>query len=398
LRNWAGNYRYLARTLHRPRTLEQLRDVVSRAPRIRVLGSQHSFNAIADSDELVSLEELPHDIRIGDGTVSCSAAATYTELCAALEREGLALHNLASLPHISVGGSVATATHGSGDRLGNLATAVRSLELVTSDGGTATSSRGTDDFDGVVVGLGCLGAVTRVTLDTQPAYEVSQRVFECLPWPTFDARFDHIFGAGYSVSAFTDWKDVTQIWVKSRDAGPDELFGATPADGDRHPIAGLDPSNCTPQLGAPGRSHERLPHFRTGFTPSSGDELQSEFFVARSDALEAIARVRAHADVIRPFLQISEIRTIAADDLWMSPQYKRDSVGIHFTWTQSPDVSRAITAVEQALAPVEARPHWGKLFSRPARYERARDFKALAERLDPRGAFRNQWSDRYVFN
>ena len=333
---------------------------------------------------------------------------TYGELAGVLAGAGLALHNLASLPHISVAGAVATATHGSGDASGNLATAVAGLELVTSDGTLVSAARGDPDFDGLVVGLGALGAVTRVTLDVEPAYEVRQRVFEGLAWDALSAHFDEITASGDSVSVFTRWgADVDQVWVKRRvadgaEAVRPDLFGARAATVDRHPILGLDPVNCTPQLGRPGPWSDRLPHFRLGFTPSSGDELQSEFLIPREHAVAAIAAVRALADRIRPVLQVSEIRTVAADRLWMSPQYGRDSIGIHFTWALEPEpVARVLADVEAALAPFAARPHWGKLFLAGAasiadRYERLPDFVRLAERLDPRGAFRNRWFDARV--
>jgi xylitol oxidase len=408
--NWAGNYTYRAERLHRPSTLEQVRAIVASAPRVRVLGTRHSFNDIADSAELLTLAALPADVVLdrAAGTVSFGAGMTYGELAMALNDAGLALHNMASLPHISVAGAVATATHGSGDASGNLATAVAGLEIVTSGGDVVTASRGEADFDGLVVGLGALGAVTRLTLEVEPAYDVRQRVFEDLAWETLHERFDEISGSGYSVSVFTRWRRAAdQVWVKSRvtDA-PEEilpdLFGAPAATVDRHPILGIDPVNCTPQLGRPGLWSDRLSHFRLGFTPSSGEELQSEFLVPREHAAGAIEAVRARADRIRPVLQVSEIRTIAADRLWMSPQYGRDTVGFHFTWEPRPDtVARVIAEVEAALAPFEARPHWSKLFHAEAAtiaalYERLPDFVRLTERLDARGAFRNAWLEARV--
>jgi xylitol oxidase len=365
---------------------------------VRVLGSRHSFNDIADSAELLSLAGLAPDVRVDGRTVSFAAGLTYGELAPALD--GLALHNLASLPHISVAGAVATATHGSGDRNGNLATAVSGLELVTSAGELVRAARGDPDFDGLVVGLGALGAVTRVTLDVEPAYEVSQRVFEDLAWDSLYEHFDAITASGYSVSVFTRWRDaVDQVWVKSRGAAPVELFGARPATVERHPILGMDPVNTTAQLGRAGPWWDRLPHFRMGFTPSAGDELQSEYAVARADAVSAIEAVRTLADRIRPLLQVSEIRTTAADRLWMSPQYERDTVGIHFTWRTEPEPVMALLAeLEAALAPFGARPHWGKLFRGEVShlYGRRDDFVALAQRLDPRGAFRNAWLAAHV--
>ena len=397
--NWAGNHRYRAERIHRPSSVEQVREIVAAAPRVRVLGSRHSFSAIADSAELVSLASLPADVAVDCDTVSLGAGVTYGELARELHEHGAALHNLASLPHISVAGAVATGTHGSGDANGNLATAVAGLEIVTSAGDVLTCARGDEDFEGMVVGLGALGAVTRLTLDIEPAYEVRQRVFEGLAWEALFEHFDEVMASGYSVSVFTRWGEAAdQVWVKLRAAHDrEDLFGAAAATVDRHPIAGMDAVNCTPQLGRPGLWWDRLPHFRMGFTPSAGDELQSEFLVPREHAVAAIRGMRALAGRIRPVLQVCELRTIAADRLWMSPQYGRATVGIHFTWRPEPDAVAAVLAdVEAALAPFEARPHWGKVFLAGAAelrplYERLPDFVRLVERLDPRAAFRNRW-------
>lgn len=408
--NWAGNYTYRAGTVHRPETLEELRAIVARAPHVRALGSRHSFNEIADSDELVAMDALPADVVVDHAaqTVSLGGGVRYGDLAEALAAEGVALANLASLPHISVAGAISTGTHGSGDGNGNLATSVAALELVTSSGDTVSAKRGDKDFNGMVVGLGALGAVTRVTLDVEPSYEIRQRVFEGLAWDSLFERFDDITACGYSVSVFTRWEEtIDQVWVKSRvsDAAEvvrEDLFGAHPATTDRHPIIGIDPVNCTPQLGVPGPWSDRLPHFLMGFTPSSGDEIQSEFIVARRNAIAAIEAVRAIGDELRTLLQVTELRTIAADRLWMSPQYLQDSLAIHFTWiSDQAEVERVLVDVEAALAPFEPRPHWGKVFLAGAvtigtRYERLSDFAALAQRLDPRGAFRNDWLSTHV--
>jgi alditol oxidase len=408
--NWAGNHTYQAAALHRPTTLDQVRELVAGAGRLRVLGSRHSFSDIADSAELLSLDGLPADVVVDHaaGTVSLAGGLRYGDLAEVLKAEGVALANLASLPHISVAGAVATATHGSGDANGNLATAVAGLELVTASGEVLTASRGDPDFDGLVVGLGALGAVTRVTLDVEPAYQVRQRTFQDLPWASLFERFDEVTSAGYSVSLFTRWTaTVDQVWVKSRVAEqPEEvrgdLLGAVPATADRHPILGIDPVNCTPQLGVPGPWSDRLPHFRMGFTPSSGEELQSEYHVPRRHAVPALQALLALGDRIRPVLQVSELRTVAADRLWMSPQHGQDTMAVHFTWL--PDlaaVEPVLAAVETALDPFEARPHWGKLFLADAaamarRYPRLPDFAGLAGRLDPRGVFINAWLRRHV--
>jgi xylitol oxidase len=404
-RNWAGNHRYRAGVLHRPRTVEELQKIVAGAASVRVLGSRHSFSDIADADELVSLEALPQAITIDReaATVTVSAGVRYGDLAVRLVDAGLALGNLASLPHISVAGATATATHGSGVTNGNLATAVAALQLVRSDGELARFLRGQDEFDGVAVNLGALGAVTEITLDAQPAYEVRQRVFDHLSWPAFYDNFDAIMASGYSVSAFTRWGDgVEQVWVKRREGdggepGATELFDAIAAREPRHPIVGMDPVHCTRQLGTPGPWSDRLPHFRLAFTPSAGDELQSEYHLGRDQALAGIDAVRALSSALDGLVQVSEIRTIAADRLWMSPQHGRDSVAIHFTWApRAAEVARALAALEEKLMPLGARPHWGKVFLADAdeiapRYERHGDFVALARRLDPRAAFSNRW-------
>lgn len=408
--NWAGNYRYWAEKLHRPSTREELQEIVAHASRVRVLGSRHSFSDIADSLELITLEAMPGDVVVdrAAGTVSFNAGMRYGELAGLLNDEGLALHNLASLPHISVAGAVATGTHGSGNTNGNLATAVAGLEMVTSDGEVVEVGRGEPDFDGVVVNLGALGVVTRISLDVEPAYEVRQRVFEGLSWDALLGHFDEITSRGYSFSVWTRWDaPIEQVWIKSRVAdeterGEDDLFGAVAATEDRHPIPGLDAINCTPQMGVPGLWSDRLPHFRMGFTPSSGEELQSEYLVPRRHAAEAIEVVRGLADRIQPVLQVSEIRTVAADRLWMSMSYGEDVVGLHFTWERDQEKVEAVLGeLEAALAPFGARPHWGKVFVASAAeisplYERRPDFVRLVERFDPRGAFRNPWLEARV--
>jgi alditol oxidase len=408
--NWAGNYVYGARKVHRPSTLQQVQEIVANAREIRVLGSRHSFTDIADSEELISLEGLPTAIVVDQAaaTVTLSGAVRYGELIDVLNEKAVALANLASLPHISVAGSVATATHGSGDGLGNLATAVARVEIVTSTGERVTASRGDPDFNGLVVGLGALGPITRLTLDVEPIYRMRQRVYENMGWDTLIEHFDDIFSAGYSVSVFTRWaKTVDQVWVKSRvphaqEPPSDNLFGAAAATVERHPIMGLGPENCSRQLGVVGLWSDCLPHFRMGFMPSSGRELQSEYLVPRWHAAAAIRAMRALAQTIQPALQVSELRTVAADELWMSPQYRQDTVGIHFTWKPERErVERILTEVEAALREFRARPHWGKVFLADATgigplYERLTDFACLAESLDPRRAFRNSWLRKSV--
>ncbi|WP_155371759.1 FAD-binding protein [Catellatospora vulcania] len=406
--NWAGNVTFSAARLHRPSTVDELRAVVAGARQVRALGTGHSFNRIADTPhDLVTVARLPRVAELDRerSTVRVSAGTRYGELAPYLHRHGYALHNLGSLPHISIAGAVATGTHGSGDRNGNLATAVRGLELVTADGDLITVDAA--DLPGSVVSLGALGVVTALTLDVVPTFDVRQHVYEGLSRAALEEHFDEVFGAAYSVSLFTRWRgpDIEQVWLKQRaDASPlgADLFGARPADGARHPIVTMSPVHCTAQQGQPGPWHERLPHFRLDFTPSAGDELQSEYFVPRSQALAAFAALDEIADRIALVVQVSEVRSIAADELWLSPAYGRDSIAFHFTWiADEAAVAPVVGAVEDRLVPLGARPHWGKVFGvEPdligAQYPRLPDFTALATRLDPAGRFRNRFLDRHL--
>ncbi|RKF25407.1 FAD-binding protein [Micromonospora globbae] len=406
-RNWAGNVRYSARAYHRPTSVDELRRLVAGSRRVRAVGSGHSFNRLGDTDgALVSLAGLPPEISIDRERrrVTVAAALRYGDVATHLHAEGWALANLASLPHISVAGAVATGTHGSGEGNGNLASAVAGLELVTADGDLLRVDRDADGdtFAGMVVNLGALGVVTRVTLDLVPAFEIRQYVHLDLP----REELDPAFASAYSVSLFTDWRTprINQVWRKQRagqPAPPAGWLGTTAAGAPLHPVPGMPAENCTPQLGVPGPWHERLPHFRLGFTPSSGDELQSEYHVPRAAAAEVLAALDPIAHLIAPVLQICELRAVAADPLWLSPNHDRDSLAVHFTWIDDADaVLPVVAAVEERLAPWRPRPHWGKVFDMApeqvaAAYPRYADFADLLRRMDPEGVFRTALLDRY---
>jgi alditol oxidase len=417
LKNWAGNLDYSTDRLYAATSFEQVQDYVKRESKLKVLGTRHCFNNIADSkDGFLSLKPMDTVIALDPAkhTVTVGAGITYGQLCPYLDSKGFALHNLASLPHISVAGACSTATHGSGEKNGNLATAASGLEMVTASGDVVNLSRERDGetFRGAVVGLGALGVITKVTLDIQPTFLMRQYVYENLPLIQLKDHFDAIESSAYSVSLFTDWQKqrINEVWIKSRveegqafHATP-EFFGATLATRNLHPIADLSAENCTEQMGVPGRWYERLPHFRMGFTPSAGKELQSEFFVPRQHAVEAILAVERLGDQVSPHLLISEIRAIAADELWLSPCYEQPCVTIHFTWKQDwPAVSKLLPVIEKELAPFHARPHWGKLFTTsPAElrgiYKKMLDFIELSKKYDPQGKFRNEYLNKNIFS
>lgn len=405
MKNWGGNIDYGEATVVSPASVDELAEAVASSRSCRALGSRHSFNRIAESDVIIDTSALPTSVHIADDRVSAkvSGPATYAALASALNGNGLALRNMASLPHISVAGAISTGTHGSGDRNQNLAASVCAIELLTASGETVSFERGSPDFAGVVVGLGALGVITEVTVDVVPAFEVEQTVYGGSSLEQLAASVDAVFTSGYSVSVFTHWADrADQVWVKQRvgdavsDASSALLESLTAATVRQHPVIELDAAGCTEQLGIRGSWSDRLPHFQMGFTPSAGDEIQSEFFVDRVHAAEAILAMSSIGGGIADALMVGEIRTIAGDELWMSPHTGRDSLAFHFTWHPDNDFAKAAAdLVAGTLAPFAVRAHWGKLFD-PRRidldqYSQRSDFLALVDKLDPEGKFRNPW-------
>lgn len=412
-KNWAGNYTYTSEHLFEPTSPEAVQKLVKKLGQQKALGSTHCFNDIADSPtNQISTKKLNKIIAldIEKKTITVEAGARYGDFAKTLHEKGYALCNLASLPHISVAGACATATHGSGVGNGNLATEVVALELVRPDGSLVNLNKDHVDFNAVVVGLGAFGIITKLTLALQPTYDVRQDVFINLPMSSVVNNFDNIMSSGYSVSLFTDWMDnkVSEVWIKRRmdtevlDLGQD-FYGASPAMVNMHPIVAISPENCTEQMGIPGPWYNRLPHFKMGFMPSAGEELQSEYFIPRKHAVAALLAIEEMKDELYPHLLISEIRSIAADSFWMSPCYRQDSITIHTTWKQKPkEVMALLPKIEAALAPYFAKPHWGKLFAMDAitlqrRYEKHADFVALAKTYDPNGKFVNQYLTRNIY-
>jgi xylitol oxidase len=411
--NWAGNYTYRSAGLVHPSSVEEVQravtDALDAGSTVRALGTRHCFNDIADTAGIqLAVTSLPSRFELDEAarTVTVSAGSRYGDIATQLDARGWALPNLASLPHISVAGAIATATHGSGDRNVNLAAVVSGFELVDGSGELVTLRRGDEDFAGAVVGLGALGILTSVTLDIVPTFEVAQTVFTGLDWDTVLENFDAITSAGYSVSMFTDWVGgVQQVWLKrlvSEDPAPETLFGAAQAAEKRHPLPGVDATACTDQFGVPGPWYDRLPHFKLAFTPSNGEEIQTEYLVPRARATDAIRALLPLADQIAPVLQVTELREVAADDLWLSGEYGTDVLGIHFTWKRDqPAVEAVLPAIEAALFPLGARPHWGKLFLDvdgvvPSLYPRFDDFRALVAKYDPHKVFRNAYLERLL--
>ncbi|KAL2612440.1 hypothetical protein R1flu_024132 [Riccia fluitans] len=418
LTNWSGNYQFNAKRFHRPRTVEEVQQIVLRSKKLRVLGTGHSFNGIADcGEDMISLEYMNQVLSIDhiSSTVTVEAGIKYGDLAGYIHSKGYGLHNLASLPHTTVAGAIATGTHGSGDGNGNLASVISGMQIVNGRGEVVNLDRVNtgDEFEGAVVSLGGLGVVTKLTIDLVPTYEVRQDVYQKLSLKAVEENFEKIFSSAYSVSLFTDWTTITinQLWLKSKvepevkwvPAEPLK-FSARLSKSDLHPIDGISAVHCTLQTGIPGPWHERLPHFRMNFTPSNGDELQAEYLVPRQNAIAALRSIEGLKEELAPVLQICELRTIAADSLWMSPCYKQECLGIHFTLKPDwPWVSKVLPMVDEALKPLQPRPHWGKVITMaPDRvgslYSKLPEFRHLLESFDPEGKFRNRFLETYIFN
>ena len=413
LTNWAGSLAYSAESVHYPTSVAEVQELVSRLPRVKALGTRHSFNASADSPggALISLSELAPEVTIDADamSVSVTGGTRYGVLAAELQAHGYALHNTGSLPHISVAGATATGTHGSGDRNGILSTAVAGVELVTADGSLVTVDRSNPDLKALAVGLGAFGVMTRVVLDMQPTYLVRQDVYRNAPWDSVLEAFDAVMSSAYSVSLIGDFGSpvVRELWQKARvESVPDDDEQPEPVPASLHGGTWYDDAEEPPdhalnvRAGIAGPWSDRLPHFRLDAPPSAGgDELQTEYFVDRRHAVDALRMLRSLGDRISPHLHATEIRTVAADDLWLSPAYARDSLCIGFTWRKHPTEVMALLAdIEAALASYEPRPHWGKLFTfsdadLAQRFPRLPDFLELTTTYDPTGKFSNAFID-----
>jgi xylitol oxidase len=408
MRNWSKNVDFNDRAFLQPESLSELQELVRSNAKLRARGTAHCFNEIANtSSYAINLSKMPKTIEVNPelNSVTVAAGLKYGELASELHKQGWALNNLASLPHISIAGSISTGTHGSGIKNQNLANQVLSLDLVTAEGELRHINRANPAFNALIVGLGLGGIVYQYELKIEPTFKIRQVIYPEIPLDVLQRNFDQIMGTAYSVSYFTDWStaQVGNLWCKFRDVEeiPESVGGVAQADRKYHPIPSVDPVACTDQLGEPGDWHHRLSHFKLEFTPSVGEEIQTEFFIDRKDAVAAIEAVSKLGEEITPLLWITELRTIAADDLWLSGAYQRDTLAIHFTWKKDLAIYPVIEKVEAALCPFNYRPHWGKVFTADGKYlssvyPKMSEFKALIEALDPASKFANTFTRRIL--
>lgn len=407
-RNWSGNIEFPAARFHQPGSVAELQRIVAAAEQVRMVGAAHSFNDIVSTrGDLISLGKMRRVVGLDRTarTVTFEAGISHRELAVELEASGFALANLPSLPHFNVVGASSTGTHGSGDGNQCLAAAIVSMDLVTAAGDLVTVAG--SELDAMAVGLGAFGAITAMTVAIEPSYVMAQEIYLDVPRRDAFAGIDEMMSSAYSVSWFTDWQTdhIQQVWRKHRLDGvdpeapktPDRYFGGRSSNRQLAPSGPQAADSCTTQLMVPGPWHTRLPHVRAD--AELGSQLQTEFFVARRHgpaALEAIAGIGPKLSHLLRDGIMSEIRSVASDDLWLSP-FAEDSLALHFSWWNDPAaVDEALSLVEAALEPFEPRPHWGKLHTLSARtirsrYPRFGDFVALADRYDPEGRFRNDY-------
>ena len=408
MQNWSKNVEFNDKSYLQPTSLVELQELIRTNPKVRARGTAHCFNEIANTSSVaVNLAKMPRviDVSSESSSVKVSAGLTYGELAPELHNQGWALNNLASLPHISIAGSISTGTHGSGIQNQNLPNQVLSFDMVTAEGELRHINRTNPAFSALVVGLGLGGIVYQYELRIEPTFEVRQVIYPEIPLDVLQRNFDQIMGTAYSVSYFTDWSSaqVGNLWCKFRDSEviPDSIGASAKADKKYHPIPAVDPVACTEQREVPGNWHERLPHFKLEFTPSVGEEIQTEFFVDRKDSAAAIEAVSQLGAEITPLLWITELRTFAADNLWLSGAFERDCLAIHFTWKKLDAIYPVIEKVEAALRRFNYRPHWGKVFTADATYLKSvypkmNEFQALVQALAPAKKFENTFTRTFL--
>ena len=411
MKNWSGNIEYRPAQIARPSSISELQKVVADSSNVRAYGSGHSFNTLADTDgTLIAFSEFDKNIAIDSSKmlVRVPAGVRYGEVAPKLHANGFALRNMGSLPHITVVGATSTGTHGSGVGNKNLSGSIAEIELITATGDAITLDQ--SELPAARVALGSIGIIHHLTLDIVPTYDVAQTVYFDLPFVQLISNLDAILSAGYSVSVLSMWGDeyVDQVWVKSKiGTNPvltqNEWFGAKLATRKSNPIREADSAAATEQFGLPGPWFERLPHFKLDFTPSFGEELQTEYFIDRKDAPAALNAIYKIREELSELIMVCEMRTVAQDENWLSEAYGRETFVFHFTWRPNiPAVEKLLLKIEASLEPFNARPHWGKVFTNNAfdfssLYPKFNSFLTYRGTYDPSRKFVNKLLETWGF-
>lgn len=404
LANWGGNLAFEQAEVVKPKTISELAEMV-RVNKVRPVGTLHSFSPIAKGEGLLMSTAnlaIKPELDSDRSVVRFGAAMRFGELALFLEQNGFALRNMGSLPHISVAGAAATGTHGSGDKNQILSSSLTSFSYLNHEGELIKVEKQDPLFEAFRLGLGAYGIWVEAELSIVPSFQIRQDIFLEIPWSYFLEDPSRLTSAGYSVSLFGKWgtSTISQTWVKSEVEDPRAgvpIAAIAPEQNSKRELADGVGDNLTEQGGKPGPWLHRLPHFRLDASPSAGNEIQTEYFFTRDKIAHAIEAVHSVAGKINPVLIISEIRSIAQDDAWLSPMRRGDSIALHFTWKNEPElVDIAVQELEKVLAPMEPIPHWGKVHHfTQSDLERAHPMLSKAreqfENADPSGKFSSDY-------
>ena len=355
--NWSNNIEFTAKTaLEKPSTADELATLIRDTRRsVKVVGTAHSFNDIADTDGIqISLANFQNiSIDPSRMMVKFGGGVTYISLIKALAAEKMALQNLPSLPHINVVGSVVTGTHGSGMQNQAMGALVSEFAFVDASGAQRrlTREHHEGEFYRYLHSFGALGVIYEMTMDIEPEYGVAKCVYQDVPWDFLKDKeaYNELNQRHEYISYFTDWKEekMTSIWIGSRynpqnisyedllaqsylDTCPPTYLEGTLTQ-KIHPVPGRSSDPCVES--GYGMWNDKIYHFKPDKPPSSdGDEIQTEFFVKYADMPAAVAELYSNAALFRDFVQITEIRGVERDSIPLSPAKEQDVMGIHFTW------------------------------------------------------------------
>uniref|UniRef100_A0A915D0Y3 FAD-binding PCMH-type domain-containing protein n=1 Tax=Ditylenchus dipsaci TaxID=166011 RepID=A0A915D0Y3_9BILA len=420
LLNWGGNFNFSTQDIKYPTTTAGVQQLVKECKgKIRPVGTRHSFSEIANTnDTLICLVHMNLILSVDPSvpSVTVQAGITYTDLIPFLQSIGLAIPMMASLGEISIAGAINTAVHGSGAGIGNLATQVLGLQMVLADGSVVQYSKGQNDTElaAATVGLGALGIVTQVTLQAQPTYNLAINVFENMDMSVLDTQLYNITHSGYAINMWSTFGTpgvLDQVWITTKVdsngvnayGNVSQLYGAPAATAQSSPIAALPPTYVVPQMGIVGPYYERLTDYDLGLSGQEGQQTQSEYYVDFDDFVPALKALQTLSAEINAVVYVALFRITEKDELWMSPQYKKTTMAIHFSWQPKLDqVMALLPKIEAALAPFNPIPHWGKLYTlKPEQYlpllPKYPEWREQVELHDPTHKFRNKWLEENIF-
>jgi len=425
--NWAGTASADPVRRHWPRSTDEIADAITAAAKddlpVRALGSGHSFTAAAaTSGAALDLSGWTGIVAadLDSGLVTVRSGTTIRELNAALEMLGLAMANLGDIDAQTVSGAISTGTHGTGARLGGIATQVTGIELVTADGSVVSCSADArpDLFSAARVSLGALGVISTITLQCTPAFalaaderpmpldEVLGRFgelaadndhFEFYWFPygknALVKRNNRVAGGNAAPGAMPNWRRFLEYEVMENAA-----FGALCRTGRAVP-ATIKPLNRLAAATLSKRSYS-APSHQVFVTPRRVRFVESEYAVPREALLDVLGELRAGVPrLAHPVMFPVEVRIAAADDVWLSTAYGRDSAYVAIHQYVGLPYQEYFQLFESVASAAGGRPHWGKMHTRDAAYltgayPRFADFLRVRDETDPGRLFANRYLEQ----